>query len=129
MRHLLGLLQRSVLARDAACAARHGAWPAVPWLVVLAEQLDKVGGEQADHAPVALQPSHPPGTVARVEHFDQVAFYEPEIALGLRAAPSDYMQMQKQTRRCSRVDSPRRPTSTRPCTSTETAWEAPALRP
>jgi hypothetical protein len=52
-------------------------------LVVLAEQFDEVGGKQPDHAPVALQPSHPPGAIAGVEDLDQVAFYEAEVALCL----------------------------------------------
>ena len=50
---------------------------------VLAEQLDKVAGEKSNHAPVALQPAHPPRAITGVEHLDQVALYESEIALGL----------------------------------------------
>lgn len=76
----LGLGLRAVLPRHrlgAAVAAR------APRLVVVAEQLDKVAGEQPDHAPVALQPAHPPRAIAGVEHLDQVALYESEIALGL----------------------------------------------
>ena len=71
---------RAVLARHRLAAAIA---PRGPRLEVLAEQLDKVAGEQPDHAPVALQPAHPPRAIAGVEHLDQVALYESEIALGL----------------------------------------------
>lgn len=71
---------RAILARNRFVAAIA---PRGPRLEVLAEQLDKVAGEQPDHAPVALQPAHPPRAIAGVEHLDQVAFYESEIALGL----------------------------------------------
>jgi hypothetical protein len=71
-------LLRAVLPRHAPSAAAPG-----PWLVVLAEQLDEVGGKQPDHAPVALQPSHPPGAIAGIEDLDQVAFYETEVTLCL----------------------------------------------
>jgi hypothetical protein len=62
----------------AAAAASPG-----PWLVVFAEELDEVGWEQPNHAPIALQPSHPPRAIAGVEHFNQVAFNETQIALCL----------------------------------------------
>lgn len=63
--------------------AGYGARVATPWLEVFGQQLDEVGGKQADHAPVSLQSSHPPRTVAGVEAFDEVSFYEAEIAFGL----------------------------------------------
>jgi hypothetical protein len=52
-------------------------------LVVFAEKFDKVGWEQPDHAPVALQPAHPPSSVAGVEDFNEVAFYEAKVAFCL----------------------------------------------
>jgi hypothetical protein len=84
--HALGLLRRrlrlclrAVLARHI-LGARHGA---APWLVVFAEQFDKVGGKQPNHAPVPLQPPHPPGPIASVKDLDQVTFYETKVALCL----------------------------------------------
>jgi hypothetical protein len=56
LRCLLRLFQRAILPRyHAAPTAIAG-----PWLVVFAEEFDKVGWEQPDHAPVTLQPAHPP---------------------------------------------------------------------
>lgn len=80
LRHGLCLRLRAVLPRyrlGAAIAA------GVPRLVVFAEQLDKVAWKQPNHAPVALQPAHPPGPVAGIEHLDQIALDEAEIALCL----------------------------------------------
>jgi hypothetical protein len=56
LRCLLRLFQRAVLPRYHAASTA----VAVPWLVVFAEEFYKVGWEQPDHAPVALQPAHPP---------------------------------------------------------------------
>lgn len=81
LRHRLGLRLGAVLARDGLGAP---VAIAAPWLVVFAEQLDKVAREQPNHAPVALQPSHPPRAIAGVEHLDQVALYESEVALSLQ---------------------------------------------
>ena len=51
----------AVLARyGGASVVCHGTRVAAPWLVVFGEQFDKVGGKQSDHAPVALQATHPP---------------------------------------------------------------------
>lgn len=72
----------AVLSRYAPCA-RHWACVATPWLEVLGQQFDEVGGKQPDHAPVALQATHPPRSIAGVEAFDQVSFYEAEVAFGL----------------------------------------------
>jgi hypothetical protein len=80
---------RAVLPRYASVAIRrHRACIATPWLEVFGEELDKVRREQADHAPIALQTSHPPGAVASVEAFDQVSFYEAEVALCLKSGQS-----------------------------------------
>ena len=69
---------------DGACGG-HWARVAAPWLEVLGEQFDEVGGEEADHAPVALQTAHPPRAIARVEALDQVSFYEAEVAFRLQS--------------------------------------------
>jgi hypothetical protein len=65
--HALRLLRRwfyrlycTVLPRYDASGAAHWAGVATPWLIVFAEELDKVRWEQPNHAPVALQSSHPP---------------------------------------------------------------------
>lgn len=71
-------------------APRHGASVAAPRLEVFREEFDEVGGEEADHAPVALQASHPPRAVAGVEAFDQVSFYEAEVAFGLECGQYGY---------------------------------------
>lgn len=78
LRHRLGLLLGAVLSLYASSAAI-----AAPWLVVLAQQLDKVGGKEPDHAPVTLQPSHPPRAISCIEHFDQVSFYESQVSFRL----------------------------------------------
>lgn len=90
-KHALALLRRllhrlrAVLARYApgtilrcqrACIAR-------PRLEVIGEQLDEVGREQADHAPIPLQPAHPPRAIAGIETFDEVAFDKSEVAFSL----------------------------------------------
>jgi hypothetical protein len=62
---------------------RQWARVSTPGLEALVEHFDKVGWEEPDHATVALQTSHPPGPVARVETFDQVALDEAEIAFRL----------------------------------------------
>jgi hypothetical protein len=79
----LGLFQCAVVARWVG-RADHGAGVAIPWLVVFTQELDEIRGEQADHAPVALQPAHPPGAIAGVDDLDQVAFYKSEIAFCLQ---------------------------------------------
>jgi hypothetical protein len=76
-------LQCAVVTRRVG-GASHWAGIAVPWLVVFTQELDEVGGKQADHAPVALQATHPPGAIAGVDDLDQVAFYEAEIAFCLQ---------------------------------------------
>ena len=69
---------------EASCGGGHGARVAAPGLEVFGEQLDEVGGEEPDHAPVALQAAHPPRAIAGVEALDQVSFYEAEVAFCLR---------------------------------------------
>jgi hypothetical protein len=81
LRHLLGGL-RAVLSGYAPRAG-HRTRVAAPWLEVLGQQLDKVGGKQADHATVALESPHPPRAIAGVEAFDQVSLYEAQVAFGL----------------------------------------------
>ena len=119
----LRLRLRAVLARDGLGAPVAAA---APWLVVFAEQLDEVAREQSDHTPVALQPSHPPRAIAGVEHLDQVALDESEIALSLEGKMAVRDRAGKQS--VFPRNSPLLPTSTRPCTSTGTAWAA-TVRP
>lgn len=71
----------AVLARE---VGGRRAGVAAPWLEIFGQQLDEVGGKQANHAAVALQAAHPPRAIAGVEALDQVAFDESEVALGLQ---------------------------------------------
>lgn len=62
---------------------------------VLWEHLDKVGGKQPDCPPVAKQPACPPRAITRVEAFDEIAFNETEISLGLQRGSSQYKAQQQ----------------------------------
>ena len=54
-------------------------------LKALVQHLDKITGKHANRSWIASQSSHPPQSVARVQRFDQVSFYESEIAFCLSA--------------------------------------------
>jgi hypothetical protein len=83
-RRFLLLLLRTILARHCPPAVQgQRAGIAIPGLEALIQDLDKVGWEQADHAPVALQAAHPPRAVARIEAFNQIAFDESEVTFRL----------------------------------------------
>lgn len=56
---------------------------------VVGEHLDEVGGKQADHAPISSQPARPPGAVAGVEAFDEVALDEAQVSFRLAAIGID----------------------------------------
>ena len=47
------------------------------------KDLDKVGGEQSDHAFVAAQTAHPPGAIAGVQALDEIALDEAQILFRL----------------------------------------------
>lgn len=48
---------------------------------IIWKHLDEVGWKQADRPPVPPQPARPPRSVASIETFYQVAFYEAQVSL------------------------------------------------
>lgn len=73
-------LLRGVLGAGRALGRWHGTRGPADGPEVVWKDLDEVGREEADHSPIAAQSARPPRSVAGVETFDQVAFYETEIS-------------------------------------------------
>lgn len=80
----LGLLRRG-LGAGSAVWLRQGTRGAAHGSKVVGQDFDKVGWEEADGPPISAQPARPPGPVAGVETFDQVALDKAKIAFGLFA--------------------------------------------
>lgn len=49
----------------------------------IVEDGDKIRGKESDHASVAAESASPPGAISGIQAFDQIAFYEAEVFLGL----------------------------------------------
>lgn len=101
-----GLLQHTV-RRARGVALGEGARRSVYGPEVFRQDLDEVGGEDADSL-VPPQPASPPGPISRVEAFYQVALDEAEIALGLesREASALYTHSCPETAGCLLRTSP-----------------------
>lgn len=53
------------------------------WSEGLIQDFDEVAGKNSNRSWVAAQSSRPPGTITSIERFNQVAFDEAQVFLGL----------------------------------------------
>lgn len=87
-----------------------------PRLEAFVQDLDKIGGKEADHAPVALQTPHPPRSVASIETFNEIALDKAQVTFRLESSELRAKLLPNVL--------PRLPMSKRLCTSMGSVWAA-----